>query len=96
MLLEIAHPSETFVHQLPSGGLSGAFLSLVSLSLLLLCCSPTHQFDLNCFISADSLFVLSNPFISCQINSHRLIKPSESVVGAAVPWPSLWWLTQLG
>ncbi len=45
-------------------------------------------FVLNCFVSADSLFVLSLLFNSCQINSHnRLTKPSESVVvvGAAVP-----------
>ena len=84
MLLEITQPSGTFVHQLPSGGSSGAFLLLVLLSLSLLCCSPTHPFILNCFVSADSSFVLLTPFNSCQINSHRLIKPSESVVGTAV------------
>ena len=92
MLSEIAHPSGTFVHQLPFGGSSGAFLLLILLSLLLSCCSPTHPFVLNSFVIADLLFVVSIPFISCQINSHRLIKPSESVVvvGAAVLWPSLW------
>jgi len=40
----------------------------------------------NHFVSVDSLFVLSFLFVSCQIDSHRLIKPSESaVVGATVP-----------
>ena len=51
-----------------------------------LLCSPTPSFVLNCFVSADSLFVLSLSFDSYQINSHRLVKPPESVVvGAAVP-----------
>ncbi len=58
------------------------FNCLFSVLLSLLCCSPTHPFVLNCFVSADSSFVLSTPFNSCQINSHRLVKPSESVVGA--------------
>jgi len=49
---------------------------------------------LNCSVSADLLLLLMIPFNSCQINSHRFIEPSESGVGAAVPCPSLWWLTQ--
>ena len=44
------------------------------------------MFVLNHFVSADSLFVLLLLFDSCQISSHRLVKPPESVVvGAVVP-----------
>jgi len=60
--------SGTFVHQLPSGGfLAGTFLSLVSLLLPLFCCSSNPSIVLNCFVSADLLFVLSILFNSCHI-----------------------------
>jgi len=90
MLSEIAQPSGTFVHQLPSGGSSGAFSLLVFIVIAIAFVAAPSSIVLDCFVSADSLFVLSILFNYCQINSHRLIKPSESVVGAAVPWPSLW------
>jgi len=62
------------------------FSIICSLSLLLLPCSPTHPFDLNCFVIADSLFVLSNSFISCQSglvsgeSYHDLIIPEMTLV----------------
>jgi len=54
--------------------LFNCFLSFVLLSLLLLPCSPTHPFDLNCFVIADSLFVLSNSFISCHRQMHSCLE----------------------
>ena len=84
MLSEIAHPSGTFVHQLPSGDFlvfSTACFTVVVIAFV----TAIHPFVLNCFVSADLLFVLPIPFNSCQINSHKLINPSEFVVGAAVP-----------
>jgi len=51
----------------PFWRLSGAFQPLVSLLLSLLCCSSNPSIVLNCFVSADLLFVLSTPFISCHL-----------------------------
>ncbi len=61
------------------------FYCFVSLSLSLHLLQLLPSICLNCFVSADMLFVLSIPFNSCQINSDKLINPSEFVVGAAVP-----------
>jgi len=45
---------------------SWCFLLLVLLLLSLLCCSSNPSIVLHCFVSADLLFVLSIPFMSCQ------------------------------
>jgi len=61
------------------------FIICFSIVIVVLC-SPTLPFASNHFVSADSLFVLLLLFDSCQISSHRLVKPPESVVvGAVVP-----------
>ena len=71
MLLEIAHPSETFVHRLPTGGSSGAF-SLFAFSVIVVASlQPNTSIVLNYFVSADLLFVLL--INSYHINSHKLV-----------------------
>jgi len=74
----------------PFWGFSGVILSFVSLPSPLLQHHPL--FDLFCQCR---LVVCIFIFIkSCQINSHRLAKPSEYAIGAAVPNSPLQWLTQ--
>ena len=62
-----------------------SFLSFVFQLSLLLLLQPNTLVCFDHFVSADLLFVLLLSFNSGQINGHRLVKPSESVVvGAAV------------
>ncbi len=66
MLIERTHPSGTFVHQLPSGGSSGASLSFVSssLSLLLLQLHTSICFGLFCQCRLVVCIVITVEFLS--------------------------------